>query len=265
QDLGWRFTLWVVAGLGFLACVGSAIMLPDVDRLAEASTRTAAGPPPLRARFAVLSEPGVARIVLVTFAASATSIGAYTYLSALLRNTDGATSTVGYLWIWGLGGLVGCLGIGFLIDVWHDTRGLQTVILATLGLALLTFPLLGRSFAGALAGLFVWGAAGWSSLAPQQHRLLALTPRHGTVAVALNSSALYLGSSAGATLGGLLVDSRGAVFECLTLGAAAALFALVNRFFTPRAHMGEAPGCWGRSAGSLGDPAVGGSAGGLRR
>jgi predicted MFS family arabinose efflux permease len=258
QDLGWRYTLWLVTGLGVLAWVGGALSLPKAD------THIAA--PPLRARLTVLSERGVARIVLVTLAASFTSIGAYTYISALLRNTDGATSTAGYLWVWGLGGLIGCLGIGFLIDRWRDTRALQSVILATLAVALLTFPLIGRSFAGALLGLFVWGAAGWSSLAPQQHRLLALAPKHGTVAVVLNASALYLGSSAGATLGGLLVDGRGAVFECLILGAVAALFALLNRFATPAApEMGEAPGRWGRSAGSLNDPAVGGSAGGSCR
>ena len=46
-----------------------------------------------------------------------------TYISALLRNTDGTTPTAGYLWVWGLGGLIGCLGIGFLIDRWRDTRG----------------------------------------------------------------------------------------------------------------------------------------------
>ncbi len=263
QDLGWRYTLWLVTGLGLLACLGVGLTLPS------AGTRVA--PPRLRARVAVLGERGVARIALVTFAASGTSIGAYTYVSALLRDTDGATSTAGYLWVWGVGGMVGCLGVGFLIDAWRNTRSLQTVILATLALALLTFPLLGRSFAGALVGLFVWGAAGWSSLAPQQHRLLALTREHGTVAVALNSSALYLGSSAGATLGGILVDAHGAVLECLVLGGVAALFALANRFATPGPgtgaekgpEMGEAPGRWGRSAGGLKDPAVGGSAGGL--
>jgi predicted MFS family arabinose efflux permease len=257
QDLGWRYTLWLVTGLGLLACMGVGLTLRG------GGTRVAS--PPLRARFAVLGERGVARIALVTFAASFTSIGAYTYIRALLRNTDGATSTAAYLWVWGVGGMVGCLGIGFVIDVWRDTRMLQTVILTMLALALLTFPVLGRSFVGALAGLFVWGAAGWSSLAPQQHRLLALTTKHGTVAVALNSSALYLGSSAGSTLGGVLVEAHGAVLECLVLGAVAALFALVNRFATPGPKMGEAPGRWGRSAGSLKDPAVGGSAGGPGR
>jgi len=44
---------------------------------------------------------------------------------------------------------------------------------------------------------FVWGVAAWGSQAPQQHRLLSLQPRHGGTAVALHSSARYLGSAAG--------------------------------------------------------------------
>ncbi|HZH62119.1 MAG TPA: hypothetical protein VEY70_21650 [Metabacillus sp.] len=44
---------------------------------------------------------------------------------------------------------------------------------------------------------------GWASLAPQQHALLISQPRHGKAAVALNSSANYLGSAVGSTLGEL--------------------------------------------------------------
>ncbi|MDC7338738.1 hypothetical protein PQR15_22350 [Streptomyces lydicus] len=38
---------------------------------------------------------------------------------------------------------------------------------------------------------------------PQQHRLLELAGPRGTVALALNNSALYLGSAVGSALGGL--------------------------------------------------------------
>jgi predicted MFS family arabinose efflux permease len=117
----------------------------------------------------------------------------------------------------------------------RDTRLLQSVILAVLAAALVTFPLLGRSQAGALIELFIWGAAGWASLAPQQHRLLARVPQFGTVAVSLNASALYLGSAAGSAAGGLLVASHGAAVECVALGCLAALFAVLNRVSTPAA------------------------------
>jgi hypothetical protein len=111
------------------------------------------------ARLGMLRERG--RTVRVTFATSFTSIGARTYVSVLLHNTDGATPTVN-------------------TRAW-STRGrasaLEIVILTTVALALLTCSLLG--------GSFVWGSGGWSSLPPQQHRLLALTPTHGMVAIAL--------------------------------------------------------------------------------
>src|SRR5699024_5178073 len=52
---------------------------------------------------------------------------------------------------------------------------------------------------------FLWGAMGWASLAPQQHILLAYQPQNGSIAVALNSSVNYLGSSIGATLCGVVL------------------------------------------------------------
>jgi predicted MFS family arabinose efflux permease len=224
---GWRACMWLITALGVVCIAGLAVALPRQE--------TRAAPPALRARLGLLGKPGVASIVVVTMICSLTSIGAYTYVSELLRHTVGATSIAGYLWVWGLGGVVGSLGVGFLIDAWRDTRLLQSVILAALAAALITFPLLGRSQAGALVELFVWGAAGWASLAPQQHRLLARVPQFGTVAVSLNASALYLGSAAGSAAGGLLVASHGAPVECVALGCLAALFAVLNRVSTPAA------------------------------
>ncbi|WP_187119767.1 MFS transporter [Numidum massiliense] len=61
----------------------------------------------------------------------------------------------------------------------------------------LTFPVL------AFLPFMVWGAVGWASQAPQQHVLLQLQPNHGAAAVALNSSANYLGGAVGSTLGGV--------------------------------------------------------------
>jgi predicted MFS family arabinose efflux permease len=224
---GWRACMWLVTALGVVCIAGLAVALPGQG--------TRAAPPALRARLGLLGNPGVASIVVVTMICSLTSIGAYTYVGELLRHTTGDTSIAGYLWAWGLGGVAGSLGVGILIDAWRDTRLLQSVILAVLAAALVTFPLLGRSQAGALVELFIWGAAGWASLAPQQHRLLARVPQFGTVAVSLNASALYLGSAAGSAAGGLLVASHGAPVEYVALGCLAALFAVLNRVSTPAA------------------------------
>nr|WP_295973610.1 hypothetical protein [uncultured Bacillus sp.] len=49
-----------------------------------------------------------------------------------------------------------------------------------------------------------YGAKGWAS----QHVLLRLQPNHGAATVALNSSAHYLGSAIGSSLGGIVMLAR---------------------------------------------------------
>ena len=58
-----------------------------------------------------------------------------------------------------------------------------------------------------LAPIALWGAAGWALQVPQNQQLLAVRARQGdgNLAIALNESALYLGSAIGAAAGGLLL------------------------------------------------------------
>jgi predicted MFS family arabinose efflux permease len=66
----------------------------------------------------------------------------------------------------------------------------------------------------------LWGAVGWAFVVPQQHRLLGLSAAAGPAALALNSSATYLGGAAGAGLGGAAL-AAGAAPHILAPGAAA--------------------------------------------
>ncbi len=71
---------------------------------------------------------------------------------------------------------------------------------------------------------------GWSSLAPQQHALLAMHPKHGAAAaVALNSSCNYLGSAVGTMLGGALIASGLAASQLPYYAGAAVLVALTGQ------------------------------------
>ncbi len=56
--------------------------------------------------------------------------------------------------------------------------------------------------AGPIAALIAWATAGWSLTPAQAHRLVELTPTAGPEVLSLNTSAIYLGIAAGATLGG---------------------------------------------------------------
>lgn len=105
----------------------------------------------------------------------------------------------------GIGGVVGSLFIGTLIDRIGRPGWIMGGILILLALAMFSLPLsLGIPILMFLP-FFIWGAMGWASLAPQQHVLLELQPKHGPAVVALNSSANYLGSSVGSALGGVVM------------------------------------------------------------
>lgn len=226
QHSGWRATIWLVVGLTALAFVGIAAFLPNM--------RSSAATPSLRARASVLADGKVLRTALITIACTTASIGSYTYLSALLGHTMHTTILTPYLWLWGIGGLIGSFTIGHLIDRWWNTRGLVSLIAATLGVMLLLMSVAGYDIATALPVLFVWGIAGWSAVAPQQHRMLTLRDKDGTVAVSLNSSATYLGSSLGAGIGGALLGAGLSPVALPALfGAVAIAAALVNLFATP--------------------------------
>lgn len=75
----------------------------------------------------------------------------------------------------------------------------------------------------------LWGAAGWALQVPQNNELIRVreTQGDGNLAVALNESALYLGSAIGAAGGGLLFALQFPVWVLAafagTIGAAGVL------------------------------------------
>ncbi|QEE42346.1 MFS transporter [Methylobacterium sp. WL2] len=208
--LGWQGALWMVMILGAAATAGILARLPDI---------IAAEPPSWRARAALLTDSAIVATVAVTFLTAIASLGLYTYLASLLERAGLGGAAASHFWAWGIGGMVGSFSVGPLIDRTRDPRRIMAVILAALTLALAWLPgLLGVSLLGYLPVL-LWGAMGWASQAPQQHALLHLRPEHGSVSVALNSSANYLGGAAGAALGGVVVTLAG--ISALPVAAAA--------------------------------------------
>jgi predicted MFS family arabinose efflux permease len=231
QYAGWRSTMWLVVALTVIAFVGVVAFLPTVQT---------ASAPSLKARVGVMADRRVVAVAVVTVISATCSIGSYTYLSVLFNHVAHVTDLTSYLWVWGLGGLLGSFAIGQVVDRWPDTRALVTVVLGVLGLALVLLPLVAGLPGVPYVVLFVWGIAGWSSLAPQQHRMLALRKEDGTVAVSLNSSATYLGNSIGAGVGGaLLAGGLSPALLPVVFGAVVLVCGAANVFFTPSAVRAE--------------------------
>jgi predicted MFS family arabinose efflux permease len=192
QSLGWRATMWLVTALGALALAGILLRLPN---------GAAATPPSLRQRIAVLVDPRVAATIAVSFVTSAGSIGLYTYVAPLLHASAGVADALPYLWAWSLGGLIGIYLSGVIIDATGRPEWVMAGILVGMTIVFGSMAWALPDTALAFIWFAVWGAAAWST--PQQHRLLSLHPDKGSIAVALQSSAHYAGSAAGAAVGGL--------------------------------------------------------------
>lgn len=77
-----------------------------------------------------------------------------------------------------------------------------------LALSLLALPLAAHWHAWlAVVPIALWGAVGWALQVPQNNELIQAREQQGdgNLAVALNESALYLGSAIGAAGGGMLL------------------------------------------------------------
>lgn len=217
KQFGWQTTLLLVALIGLVTVIGILTKLPTV---------VVAPPPSLRARLKMLANPRIASVVTVTLFTAIASLGLYTFIAPMLTDLGRGTDPSAYLWVWGIGGVAAAFSVGHIIDRTGHPGIVLLVTLSILSLALLSLPLTASApTVASFLPFLLWGAMGWSSLAPQQHVLLDLEPDHGSVAVALNSSANYLGSAIGAMLGGVLLEHE--LLAPATLPEAAAVFAII--------------------------------------
>ncbi|GKQ40547.1 MFS transporter [Streptomyces sp. A012304] len=195
EHMGWRGTLWLITALGLLALAGIALL----------PTTTAGPPPALRDRVRILADGRVAGIAVVSLLGGIASLGLYTYLAPFLKDAAGSGDTVGPMWAWGAGGVAGSLLIGRIVDRTRRPFAVVTGVLTLLAVAHLALPSAAGTSWVLFVPLVVWGAAGWALQVPQQHQLIAAQPQQAPVAVALNSSAVYLGSAIGSALGGTVI------------------------------------------------------------
>ncbi|MCJ2089614.1 MFS transporter [Methylobacterium sp. E-005] len=232
ERLSWQGTLTLVAVLGALATAAILLRLPDIP---------AAEPPSWRARVALLADPWIVATVAVSFLTAVASLGLYTSVAPLLDRAGLGEAAARCFWAWGVGGLIGSFAVGPLIDWMGAPRGLMALILTILALTLAALPVLLRLGSPGYLPLLIWGAMGWASQAPQQHTLLGLKPDHGSVAVALNSSANYLGGAVGAALGGVVMAMAGtAALPVAAAGVAMAALVLQLAILARRRPMATA-------------------------
>ncbi|RIW00613.1 MFS transporter [Azospirillum brasilense] len=230
---GWRATFLAVAVMGVVAIGG---ITAGVRRGAGAGTTVAS----LGERLAVVRQAAVLRLLSVTLF---WSVGAYTaypfiapYLDAVLGfGAAGIGATVA---MWGAFAAIGVITGGTLNDRFGSNR-VTRASLRLLGASffvLAAAAALGRSAAlmPTLAAVAVWGFSVWSFFPAQMARLIAAgTAAQAPVALALNTSTMYLGFSLGSALGAGVVGS-GAVWGIGVIAGLSELIALALNRHTVR-------------------------------
>lgn len=211
---GWRATFWAVTGIGLVAFIVLAALVPaDRERVVPGS---------LAEEFKVLARPQVQLGLVMTVLGFGGIFAVFTFIQPILVELAGfseaAVSPI--LLVFGAGLVVGNL----LGGRWAD-RSLAPSLIGTVALLTVAMFASGLAFysqAGAVIAAFVLGAAAFATVAPLQMWVLQQAGGAGQgLASSLNIAAFNLGNAFGAWLGGAVIT------QGLGYGAIAPVAALV--------------------------------------
>ncbi|MET7804960.1 MFS transporter [Micromonospora chersina] len=202
QHLGWRATFWAITGIGLVALVGLAVLVPGRGPASDAAPTGG-----LRGELRAFTQAQVWFSLVVTVLGFGGMFGAFTYIAYTLTEVSGfATGTVPWLLVlFGVGLFAGNLAGGRAADV-SLSRTLVTV-LAVLTVVLVGFALTAASPALTVVSLLLMGAFGFATVPPLQMRIMKYARRAPTLASGANIAAFNVGNALGAWLGGLTIDA----------------------------------------------------------
>jgi len=227
QNFGWRATFLVVSGLGLLAFIGSALLVPNNLKKAV--------PAGLAEQFQVLVQPRLLLVYLMTALGYGGTFTTFTYLAPILEQQSGfaSSSTALIMLVYGVSVAIGNIGGGKIADKYGPIKAL-TFIFAGLALTLLAFTFTMNMKSAAVATVLVWGAFAFGNVPALQVYVVQLagkyTPAAVDVAAGLNIAAFNIGISVGAITGGFIVEHM-SLQDTAWIGAAIALLALaVTRY-----------------------------------
>jgi DHA1 family inner membrane transport protein len=232
QQAGWRIAFLAVAGLGLLALIGVAVLVPSTT---PEQGHAATGSAPDARRYWLL--------VGATAVAITGVFGAYTYISPFLTEISGfpPSSVSALLLVYGVAGLGGVAMGGVLAD--RAPRAAMLAPVAILASALLALYLFGTSQAATVVLVALWGFAMPQIPATFQNRVLHVAPGSTDLASAVFSATFNLGIAAGALIGGILLSAIGVRSTYLAAGllTAVAVAILLSEPIVARRHAAPNP------------------------
>ncbi len=228
---GWRATFALVVILGAIAAFAVLAFVPVGIR----SPRMR-----LASLVAVLGDGPAMGAVSITALVMTSQFIPFSFAAVLFADALSATpgEVFWLLFSFGVASSAGNFAGGVLSDRFTPHRTLLGALILP-PFAIYAVSYLSMGFWNALAIMAAWGAVGFSFNAPQQARLIKLRPDQVTTLLALNASAIYVGTTLGSAIGGVLLTGTTAT-TLAVVGSMAALIALVGYLFSNKHLLAEA-------------------------
>jgi len=221
-EYGWRVPVWLCVAASLAALLAASVLLP---------TGAVTGVSSFSGFKTAVKQSAVWRVWLRTLLFFIAIFSVFTYVGPVLLalNAMGTTQLAVVLAIFGLAGVVGTLVGGWANDRFGSLQTIR-VQLAVLVSMMCLLPFTQGHVLATVAILVVWGIAGFGLTAPQQSRLVSLSPAQAPLLLSLNSSMLYLGTALGAVVSGASINTVGFV-HLAWVGAPFGLAALLTLVF----------------------------------
>ncbi|MAF15267.1 MAG: MFS sugar transporter [Marinomonas sp.] len=228
QNFGWRATFMVVAVLGFIALIGSALLIPK--NLKQSA------PARISQQLSVLTQPRLLLVYAMTAVGYGGTFTAFTYLAPILQQVSGFdASAVGLIMlVYGVSVAFGNIWGGRLADRLGPIKALS-YIFAALAAVLLVFTFTASNSVAAVLTILVWGAFAFGNVPGLQVYVVQLaekyTPNAVDVASGLNIAAFNVGIALGSILGGVIIE-RMSLMDTAWIGAIIVVIALILTRFS---------------------------------
>jgi predicted MFS family arabinose efflux permease len=200
SSFGWPLAFWGIA------CAAALV----TGLLWRAPRGVATSPASIAGYLVVLRDRRAMLSLSISALYFASIFGIFSYVGGFLTDYVGVPEArlVPVLAAFGIAALVGTFAGGALADRFGPTRMLYAICAGFLAVFAAVWAMPGQT-AGLVAVFLLWGTIGFAFYAAQQSRLVAIAPGQATVMLALNATMLYLGTAAGAAMGGAVIASIG--------------------------------------------------------
>lgn len=192
----WRMTMWFIVAIGALGIVALLYKFPMIQ-----STSL----PTLKERLVMFQNKDISIVMLITMILSFCSLGLYTYLDIMIV-AYGFTKSILFIWMWGIGGVMGSFIIGYILDRYKRPKMILMYLIISMFVSFMFMGIFSQVPILVAIFFIIWGATAWASIATQQKTLVEISPAHAAISISLFSSINYLAGSLGSMANGIFLE-----------------------------------------------------------